>query len=539
VHEHPWWAAWIAATLFFGVFLATLDPIFDVPDDAFIMFVLDGFFYGEPGHHTTFVSTLLTRGLAQLYAWAPSVPWYGVFLYGLHFAAIVVWLYLFLRRPRAPLEIVLFLFAGLSLSLPVLLQVTFTSSALSVGAMGVFLHFERQGGAGSTAAAAWAGVLLGLAYLTRESAFPAVLLALVPMLLFRARAIPVRSHALALAVFLALVLMGQWSDSLAYGSPEWQSFRHRGPLDFALIDSPRLAGPDALAAAAKVGWSENDLALYRRFIFADPEVYGIDTIDAITEETAGLRWVRNPFQAAWDRLLGEHSIELLIILLYLVVFVPRMSGRDRWTALALGASFAAGALYLATFRKFPSRVALPTTWMVVAWIAVAPHARRDLLLWVRRPGTRRVVTRTLAALLLAVPLVEVVLESRENAEKRDGFLESLFEQQEYAPGSLVIALSELPFDALSPLTTRHDLPEFDYIGLGWRVHSPTHTAHLARLGVENVYLAPIERPDVFLAIHEDLYPLYAEFVQEHHQRVPTLEPLLPIDGRMHFYGHAP
>jgi hypothetical protein len=61
---------------------------------------------------------------------------------------------------------------------------------------------------------------------------------------------------------------------------------------------------------------------------------------------------------------------------------------------------------------------------------------------------------------------------------------------------------------------------------------------MEKLGIENVYLAPLEREDVFLAIREDVYPLYQEFVREHYGRIPDLEPLFPIDDRMFLYGNA-
>ena len=63
--EHPWSAAWLLATLGFAVFFLALDPAFNVPDDPFIMFVLDGFFHGEPDYHTIYVSTLLTQAVRE------------------------------------------------------------------------------------------------------------------------------------------------------------------------------------------------------------------------------------------------------------------------------------------------------------------------------------------------------------------------------------------------------------------------------------------------------------------------------------------
>jgi hypothetical protein len=538
--EHPWSAAWLLTTLGFAVFFLALDPVFDVPDDPFIMFVLDGFFYGEPDYHTIYISTLLTRGLAQLYAWLPDLSWYGVTVYGLHFAAVVVWLSLFLRQRRAPVEIVLLLLAAFALTLPMLLEVTYSSAALAAGAMGIFLHFERSGEAGSgPGTPILAGAMLGFACLVRDAVAPALLLPAIPMLAFRARRVPLRRHALALAVFLTLILGGRWSDSLAYAPSDWQAYLHRFALCFELHATPRIEStPELVALAAEAGWSENDLRLFTGFIYADPEVYSESSLSALVEGTAGLSWARNPLRAARDRIIGDHSIEVLLILLHLVILVPRMKRRDRWIALLLAAGFGAGALYLAMFQRFPSRLALPITWMVVSWLVSAPHEQRETLGWIRNPRTRRVVGRSLAALLIAVPLVEIVSEDRELREERELFLSSLQRQAEVAPNPVVIAFGELPFDLLSPMTTPGDLPRFDYVGVGWRVHSPPYDAHLEKLGIENVYLAPLERDDVFLAIREDVYPLYQEFVREHYQRVPDLEPLFPIDDRMFLYGKA-
>jgi hypothetical protein len=525
----------------FAFFFAAFDPSFDVPDDAFIMFTLDGFFYGAPDYRTVFMSTLLTRGLAELYTHVPDVPWYGLFLYGLHFAAVVVWLQLFLRRPRALLEVVLFAFGLLALTFPMMLEVTFSSAALAAGAMGIFLHFERSGAAGSRLGAPVLGaVLLGLAYLTRVEVVPALLLPAVPMLLFRARSVPLGRHAIAFVVFLSLVLAGVWSDSRAYASPEWQSFQRRLALSVALIDSPKLTRtPELLELAARAGWSQNDLSLFARFVYADPEVYDLASISVVAEGTGGLGSARDPLRATRERIVGDHSVELLILLLHLAILVPRMSRRDRWTALALTAAFVGGAVCLATFLKFPSRIALPTTWMVVSWVVVAPHEWRPLLGWIPHPGFRRGLVSTLGTLLIAVPLIELVQESREHVEDRERFLASLRQQRALAPGSTIVALGELPFATLSPMTMRQDLPQFDYVGVGWRQNSPSWDRLLARVGVENVYLAPLERRDVFLAIREDLYPLYQQFVWEHHQRRPDLDLLLPLGDRMVVYGKAP
>jgi hypothetical protein len=538
--ERPWSAAWLLATLGFAVFFLALDPAFNVPDDPFIMFVLDGFFHGEPDYHTIYVSTLLTRGLAQLYALLPDVSWYGVSVYGLHFAAVVVWLSLFLRHPRSPVEIVLFLFACLVFTLPMMLELTYSSAALAAGAMGIFLHFERSGEAGgSLAIPVLAGAMVGLACLMREAVVPALLLPTIPMLVFRARSVPLRRHALALAVFLALILGGRWSDSLAYASSGWQAYFHRFELCFALHVTPRIEmGPELLALADEAGWSENDLRLFTGFIYADPEVYNEESLTVLVEGTAGLDWARNPLRAARDKILGDDLVEVLIILLNLVIFLPRMSRHDRGIALLLAGGFTAGALYLSMFQRFPSRLALPITWIVVSWLVVAPHARRETLGWIRNPRARRVVGRTLATLLLAVPVVELASKNRELGEERELFVSSLQRQAELAPNPVVIAFGELPFDILSPMTTPRDLPEFDYVGVGWRVNSPPSDAHLEKLGIENVYLAPLEREDVYLAIREDVYPRYQEFVREHYQREPDLEPLFPIDDRMFLYGKA-
>jgi hypothetical protein len=535
----PWSAAWLAATLAFAAFFATLHPIFQVPDDPYIMFTMDGYFHGEPDYHTIYMSTLLTRVLAQLYVWLPGVSWYGVAVYGLHFAAVVVWLYLFVRRPRAPLDVVLFLFAFFAITLPMMLEVTYSSAALAAGAMGIFLHFERSGEPGAWGAPIVGAAMVALSYLTRDEVFPALLLPTVPMLVFRARSVPLRRHAAALGLLLVLIVPARGLDSDAYASSDWQEYLRRFTLCFELHATPRLEpSPELIALADEAGWSENDLLLFANFVYADPEVYSESSIATIVEGTAGLDWARNPLQAVRDRIIGDHSVELLIIILNLAIFLPRMVRRDRWIALVLSAAFSGGALYLATFQRFPTRLALPITGMVVSWLVVAPHARREILGWIRKPGVRRGVACALAVILLAVPLVELVSKSRELDEDREGFLASLELAAQVAARPVIIALGELPFENVSPLTTGGDLPQFDYVGVGWRQHSPSYNAHLERLGIENVYLAAIERRDVFLTMREDVYPLYEEFVREHYQREAALEPLFPINDRVLLYGSS-
>lgn len=535
--QHPWAAACLFTLLASGLFFLTLDPAFQVPDDAYLMFMLDGYFYGAPDYHTIYLSTLTTRLLATLYAWAPGVSWFGLSVYGLHLSAVLVWTYLFLRRPRRPFEFVLFLFAFSALTLPMLLELTYSSAALVAGAIGIYLHFERSGEPGGLGAALLGGTLVALCFLTRDEVFPALLLPAVPMLAFRARRVPLRRHTAALGVFLALVLAGQWSDSIAYASPEWRAYQRRFELCFALHATPRLEpSPQLDQLAQEAGWSPNDLALFTNFIYADPEVYNEPSLSTIVEGTAGIRWARQPWRAARDRIIGDHSVELLIILLNLAIFVPRMGRHDRWIACMLVLAFSAGALYLASFQRFPTRLALPITWMVVAWLVFARHSPGPTLGWIRKPRVRAAVGRSVGGLLIAVSLVELVLESRENLEEREAILEPLRSMEQLGEDVLVIALAEIPFEDLSPLTPGHDLPHFDYVGVGWRQHSPPYNAHLAKLGIENVYLAPLEKENVYLSVRKQVYPMYQEFVREHYGREAKLEPVLAIDDKTFLYG---
>jgi hypothetical protein len=153
----------------------------------------------------------------------------------------------------------------------------------------------------------------------------------------------------------------------------------------------------------------------------------------------------------------------------------------------------------------------------------------------------RVAGTIVVLCLIVAPLARLVVVSLDHGKQRAAFLATLEAVASWAPKPMLVSLgSALPWEALSPFTTRDDLPDLDYIGLGWRTHAPPFREHLRTLDVGDVYLVPLERDDVFIAGRNDVIALYETFVREHYGIEPALALRLNYGRRMRrgIYGRS-
>ncbi len=85
--------------------ILALRPCYETNDDVFMTMIASGTgICTSPDEHLVFTNITIGHLLSCLYTWAPTVPWYGCYLFSIHFAAQVALLYCVLTAGRTSLD---------------------------------------------------------------------------------------------------------------------------------------------------------------------------------------------------------------------------------------------------------------------------------------------------------------------------------------------------------------------------------------------------------------------------------------------------
>ncbi len=515
-----------------AVFVLTLDPGYETNDDVAMQGVVDGG-NGVPLPHLIFSNVVIGLMLKSLYSAAGGFPWYGLYLYLLHFAALVALLYAVLSDRRGPIRLRLLALAGVLaiFHLQMWMQLQFTSTALLLGASGLVLYAAAARDGGRRRVYFAAGLMVGLAPLVRWATLPALGLLALPVLLITLRRVPWRRQALFAATAAAVVLGASLAQAAYYqGKEEWHDYFAFNEVRGFLHQAPGLEGIEQ-EVLDEIGWSRNDLRMFARWFFTDESVYEIGDLRAIADSLPSTVAPGTTLGALRPLTKGADDLVRLGLIAALGAVVWVWGGR-RGLGLAsvTAATCAAVLLGLAVFAKLPSRVALPMLTFPAMLFLVLPQPPADPGKARSRraaAGVRIAVVAVSAAALVVGTLTACGLDVRQR--EADAYLRRVLAQFEAIdPDGLFISWGAqwpLGGSALSPWR-RGGLGGPAKLNLGWPTGSPMQEGWMARWGITDVYAAIALRPDVYLPLAtRGLGPLYLTYLQEHYGFEGLLRPV--------------
>ena len=534
LRSHPLlWSVLIAAGL--SVLVAIpLTPVLLGNDDAAIVATLDGSYYGRPQPHTVYANVVVGLALSSLYAAAGSIPWYGIYLYFAYFVGLTAVVYVVLADDRSGFGRRVLALAGYMAVFALWMgtQITFTSVALMLGFAGVLLYLSRGPlPRTSWVAMAGAGVMVGAASLVRWHTLGAVLVLAVPLVLLAARRIPWRRQALFVAVAAGVVLSGCAFQAAYYaGKPEWRDYFEFNAVRSAVRDSPTIDAAGAPEVLDAVGWSENDLAMFRNWFYLDQDVYGVEQLRQVNDATGwpltslGLAAGSLRVQTAYGGVMGLILTTALLTAAW--AFGGRATRRFSALAVAYTATVLAG---LALLAKLPPTVGIPILAFLALLLLTTPAGvaadagGREGGRW-RRVTAWVLAGAAIAAVVAGVSDAALGRDSRRVADQTA--IAPLREIQQPDPGGIFIQWgNELLLGFASPWRAPL-LPSFLGIPLGWPQRSPVHSQWMAELGIDDLYLAIGSREDVYLPLRPpfSLGALYLTYLEEHYGFSGLLRP---------------
>lgn len=537
--------------------LSFLNLRFDVNDDPGMLETVSGATTGIPDPHLLYTNILLGRLLALLYHLTSSVPWYGLYLYAAHYAAMTALGFATLRRFGLRFGAGILLLVWIVFELQLLMKLQFTSTAILAGVSGIILICTpgtRNDLPGATPGLLGGFLVVGAAMIRSDSFLLALglgsLLTLWSTVKTRSKVIPIALVSSALGGFALLAC-----DAQHYGNdPEWSRFFELNEARGDYHDGPYRRDFDRIQPwLASIGWSPNDLEMLDSWFFPDPATYSPENLQYLADQLEAE--TPNVGQAIRRlvRLGEEYRVPLLMCLACLGLSLL-LSGDYRWKVASVG--FGQGLLavmvfvYLSVWRKVPDRVVFPTimgTALLLIHLAGSGGQGKLSVRWESAGPSLKAMGASLFILFGAITAHQAWMLIHLNAgnaarnQALEGIALGLAELAGTNGGKPIILNwgGGIPTQYQSPLSAGGPLSEIHTIRLGLKTHSPLYRAALQRASIEDLVEALYLRDDIFIVprpgTKERSLPTLTTFIDEHRGRLVEFGPVRAF----HFPGVDP
>jgi hypothetical protein len=514
----------ILAVCAFGLFT----PRWETNDDPTMSLIAAGrVFIDHPDEHVLLINVLIGLPLRWLYGLVPSLPWYGLAQIVTMLAAAAGIAYALLRvNPSFRQAVVVFLFFGVGV-LPCFAEMQFTKTGYLASLAGLLLFLAPLRGAAPwprVADAAAVGLLLMGSLVRFESLFMAGAMA-APVALAAAAADPLRAVRRAVPVGLAVAVALAFSlFNRAYyaGDPDWKDYYEYYQVRSLFTDYQRyLFTPESEAAYRDAGWEKIDFDMLMTWFFADRDRYSLEKLREIaaTARPSPRPTIRSGVEWA-GRAVVEAPVLQQLALAALCVASFTGSGWRRFVlpVVLFGLAFAL-TVYFRTYYWSPPRVVVPLFSAVVAYSALRPGPTRpggqpDSV----AAGVPGSVALAVCAVILVLRTLGGLADADADRLQRHREAARLVRQLNPRPDQLYLLWREqFPLeDLVTPLGDAAAMGRIQCLALGTLLETPFTERRLRKFGIDDVYRALWERPDVFLVTHKDLQDYLRRYVLLHY-----------------------
>ena len=486
-------------------------------DDTVVASLIYGDYTGKRTSALIVVPALFGHIVRLGLAVIPDWPWYGISLYALQ---IIGWTAIgsifFTLRRRPPVAERIVAAATIVLVAPwMILRVGYTSTALFLGGVGIILFAvsAKVRGRVGVAYAVVGGMFLGTTFILRANGLLAVAAAFAPVFVIIGFKAGLRRSLVFGLVVGVFVLAGLGSNRLEYSSSGWRDFMKMNSARGALADTPRLDDKNVSDAdLRKIGWTRNDLALFRDFTFPDTKVYSTDSIRTLAKlspvarnDKVGPGQVFDAFfrhGADEERRTDKGLVVAPLLVIAVVLALMRRRAIAWLTALSL-VWFLSVLIAILVFNRLPGRLLTPlvadATLMAVALPAFlgarASRARR-------RASPRSIAVIVIVALAVAAPVIDGlwgVSRISANSETNIQAFQATYDWLEsFDPKGIFVGRADLFNSWGTPLSAHTEYRNLHFLPPGWVTNSPAFRARLERMGISDEYTSLRTNPHMYL-----------------------------------------
>ncbi len=527
--RHPWLCSFAIVAALYMIGLGIFTPIFETNDDTAMMGIVSGITYGHPSPHIVFSNVLIGKTLAALYELGPSIPWYGVYLYIFQALAafLIIRSLLWALSPVSVYDLLLLLISVIA-CIPIVIYLQFTSTAILMGVAACILHCATLSKA--SLRYHWifhilAGLLLGVAFMIRTtSAYVAVLIAL-PILVIsirRDRTVFLRTGLFIIIAIVVAIGTETTQRSFYQSHHDWQKYFTYNAVRGALHGYPKLISFDEKPSLYKsIGWSANDRDMFRLWFFTDPLRYSYANLQKIVADMPPLKKTTMGSFDAITSIISQWPLQVCLVLAVAICQTFMMCGRRRYFSFAYLLYVFLILMYFTMFARLPNRVAMPV--LICVLLCIVFWGSSSIKKNIQVSGRINVVM-LLLVFFSGTILFKLSDESSMNIRRQIALQSRIEELRKLGPHAVFVLWSgDMELHSMNPLRIPHnDLRSLNFVGLGWRTHSPEFNYHLAKLCLSDLYKDIAFKQNVYLISGQSRVPYYEQYLKEHYGLSGTL-----------------
>lgn len=565
--------------IFFICALLFCEQKYEVSDDFVMETVLSGAYGTQENPHMLFVNIILGYILLPFYRLFPGISWYFITLLLAGFIAFVVIVYLIFKQSSSTTAFLLSVILLVFFSNDIYILVQFTKTAalcLFGGALLILytLFYTKD------KIQLIVGILLGLLgswirFQTLYEVLPFILILFVfesclyfHQSRFKEKKTVIFNYVklfLSVILIMASIICCQFIDKISYQSnEEYRQYRDYAQARSSIVDSRDLGYEAYRLELEKLGVSENDYRMLRRWNFSDPDYFSIEKMQAIAHI---IQSKNSTYWGGWQILFeqmqtrgyGTYAICLACILLFLLalVYAPRY-----WWGY-VGSVFLGFCLLLLFY--IIGRVVYRVEYGIFVGIFLTILYFFDTDLYLKKAKTDDDMNKTTVLILTAICLLYQLPTYIPNSEYKDisteqrkSYLDSVYDkswnydmrkyrkitgifesntgliaEMESHPDSFYFLEFESTIQSLY-----YDWDAFDSLGVGYyqnymylsgvTTHFPDTTALLAVNDLDNPYQSLVKEHVYLVAnsMHEHILT----YLQEHYYPNARVEWIKNVEG---------
>jgi hypothetical protein len=290
VSSHPASISLTLTVVLFAVTIAILRPGYGTNDDIQVIAVASGYMGGTPFPFLIFNNVLVGFVLNFFYGLNSTINWEIWLFITIHFCSTWGLIYLVLWHPLKLSSKSLGSSIILLSSIYFVLNLTFTTVAAvaSISGLCLLLTAVQLPGMLRQSRFLLGVVLILTGSLLRLESTELVLAILIPSLVICYRFFPIKNLILACVTSSTLVL-GCYAFNLLYLHQyrDWYFFNAYSLTRTMVQDTPRLV--NAAGSLGAIHWTANDLNMFARWFFPDPNVYSLQNLRYLVEHVSDKR----------------------------------------------------------------------------------------------------------------------------------------------------------------------------------------------------------------------------------------------------------
>jgi len=530
ISGRPFFCSFLITVVLFSTIFSFFKSYFQLVDDVYVLLLLKGQGLSNTGCEFNLLQNpILSIVLKHLYQRLPSVEWYSSFLiFSLMFGTWGILAALQLGT-NALFKSALFILGSFILEIQFAAAIQWTVVASVAGMGGLLLIaavWRRENSEFLKPALGLAFVLVMISVLIRTDAFMLMVLVSIPMFAFlfwKVKFAPARQKiAKSLMVISAFALAVIFLGWVYYcQNPEWKKasefLDHYGHLN--VLRNP-VYNENTEPVFKSIGWSPNDLDLFKNLYFMDSDTYSFEKIDLLQKFFPRFTFDKNPNET-FVRMFSNPGTHILLSFLLVVFWFMEI---EVFSFVVLNLVFTGFILlFCRLYLWMPPRIYIPCLFYQNA-IFVFFSFGQNRVMDLKKAAVKWGIA--FGVLFLAFSLFVAHLGYEGNQYSR--YLETQLKKQmkDLAPREdqlFVTWASSYPYENIAAFDNGEIFQNFNVLPIDWFQRTPITTAMLNRFSLKNLFRDLMDNPKVFLICSPRQWTLYQTYMREKYNQSVRFE----------------